>query len=98
MAKLATFDGGGWTIIAPRAGCLAWIVDEGEFAVFGASGWSTGGWPTQALRIGDRRVLGEAPEAIAVPAGGGTIDSECRAALAALLVALGNQGVINQTV
>ena len=32
--KLAAFNGAGWIMTSPRVGCLAWIVDEAQFAVF----------------------------------------------------------------
>lgn len=94
-AMIATFDGVGWVITAPRIGCLTWIIDEVQFAVFTGAGWTVGGWPTQGLLIGARNVLGAAPAAIAAPAGGATVDSECRVALSALIVALSAQGVIS---
>ena len=93
-AMVATFDGMGWVITVPRVGCLAWVMDEMQFVVFTASGWSAGGWPAQGLRIGERTVLGAAPVAVAMPEGGTTVDSECRLALSALIAALGAQGVI----
>jgi hypothetical protein len=93
-AMLADFDGGGWTMTAPQTGCLAWVADEAQFAVFTGSVWSTGGWPARGLLIGDRTVLGATPAMVAAPQGGTTVDSECRLALSVLLVALASQGVI----
>ncbi|KAB7648190.1 DUF2793 domain-containing protein [Polymorphobacter fuscus] len=37
--RLATFVGGGWTIVGVREGCLAWIADEAILAVFSGDGW-----------------------------------------------------------
>lgn len=91
---IATFDGSGWVITSPRPGCLAWVADEAQFIVFDGSAWSRGGWPAQGLRIGERTVLAAPPVAVDAPAGGTTIDSECRQALNALIAALRNQGVV----
>lgn len=91
---LATFDGQSWAFTAPRSGCLAWIGDEAIFAYFSGTNWSDGEWPAQGLRISGRAVLAAPPLAIAPPAGGETIDSECRATLEALLSILSNQGII----
>ena len=92
--QLASFDGSGWTFVAPRPGCLAWIDDEQEFAVMTASGWSQGGWPASAIRIGGRSVLAASPSAVAPTTGGETVDDQCRSTVAALLVVLRSQGVI----
>lgn len=92
--QLASFDGAGWTVTSPKSGCLAWVADEQQFAVFSSAGWLVGGWPTQGLLIDGRTVLAAAPATVTAPAGGANVDSECRAALAELLVALRNQSVI----
>lgn len=92
--KLASFDGFGWIMSDPKPGCVAWVADEQQFAVYADSGWLIGGWPAQGLLIGGRTVLAATPENVAAPAGGSTVDTECRAALAELLVALRHQSVI----
>lgn len=92
--QLASFDGFGWTFSIPKPGCVAWVADEHQFAVYADGAWLTGGWPTQGLLIGGRRVLAAAPVNVAAPDGGSTVDTECRAALAELLVALRHQSVI----
>lgn len=92
--QLACFEGAGWAIWPPRPGCLAWVADEQQFAVYAAAGWIAGGWPTQGLLIGGRVVMAAMPTAIANPEGGGSIDAQCRLALAELLVALRSQNVI----
>ena len=91
--RIASYDGYGWTFTEPLPGCLAWVVDEGVFAVF-ASGWSSGGWPVVALNIAGRRVLGAAPVSISAPAGGINVDAEARTAIAALATALRAQGIV----
>lgn len=92
--QLASFDGFGWTVSAPTSGCLAWVIDEQQFAVHGEGGWVSGGWPTRGLLIGGRSILAAEPATVAAPDGGVTVDSECRAVLRELLVALRLQGVI----
>ena len=92
--RLAMFDGNGWTLVAPRDGCLAWIANEGEFSVFSGGGWSSGGWPASGICIGGRTLLAAAPQTVLGPTGGSTVDLECRYALTALLGALRSQGLI----
>jgi hypothetical protein len=45
--QLACFEGTGWAIWPPRPGCLAWVADEQQFAVYAAAGWIAGGWPSR---------------------------------------------------
>ncbi|MFZ4687734.1 MAG: DUF2793 domain-containing protein [Polymorphobacter sp.] len=90
--QLALFDGHGWTFDTPGRGCLAWIIDEASFAVFDL-GWSVGGWPVTALRIGGHQVLGSAPAAIAAASGGTVVDVEARSSIAAILALLRDQGL-----
>ena len=91
--QLATF-GAGWRFIAPREGCVAWLRDTQRFAVFTAAGWQSDAWPAAGLRVGGRLLLSTTPGAIAAPTGGTTVDSEVRAALAALLSTLRGQGLV----
>lgn len=92
--QLAGFDGFGWILTKPKTGCVAWVADEQQFAVYSDNVWLSGGWPTQGLLIGGRTVLAAVPVAVAAPDGGTIVDAECRAALAELLVALRHQSVI----
>lgn len=91
--RFASHDGFGWTFTDPIRGCLAWIVDEGCFAVFDSI-WSDGDWPAAGLLIAGRRMLGLPPAAVAAPSGGTIVDSEARECFSILLVALRDQGLI----
>lgn len=91
--NIASYDGFGWHFAEPVVGCVAWIVEEAVFSVY-AGDWSTGGWPATGLRVAGRDVLSATPASIAGPVGGLVVDSECRAALAYLLTALKDQGVV----
>lgn len=91
--ELAAFDGGGWIFMLPRDGCLAWIADEAAVTIFDG-GWISGGWPVTALQIAGRQVLGAPLASIAVPVGGAVVDAESRATLAALIVTLQVQGIV----
>lgn len=90
---VASFDGGGWLFSRPVRGSLAWIVDEGVFAVYDG-GWSAGGWPVAGLDIGGRPVLSVAPVPVAAPVGGSIVDAEARVAIADVLAALRAQGIL----
>jgi hypothetical protein len=92
--SIAMHDGFGWQFTAPAPGFIAYVADAGVLAIYDA-GWQVDAWPVTALRIGGRVVLGAAPVAVAVPAGGSVVDVELRAAFAELLTALVLQGVID---
>jgi hypothetical protein len=91
--KIASFDGFGWQFTIPVKGCLVWIADEQVFSVHDGD-WSAGGWPAKGLQIGNRQVLTAPPVAVVSPTGGSTVDTECRAALAQMVSALRNQGIV----
>ena len=89
---VASFGIAGWRYTVPREGCVAWLRDMQRFAVRTASGWTDDGWPAAGIRIGTRIVLSGTAPVVALPSGGGTIDAEARAAIAALAAALRGAG------
>jgi hypothetical protein len=91
--QIASFDGFGWHYTVPVKGCVAWIADEAAFSVHDGS-WSASGWTANGLRISGRAVLAVQPVAIAAPAGGTNVDSQCRAVVVQLLTALRDQGIV----
>lgn len=92
--QIAVFDAGGWTFVAPRDGCLAYVRDEAIFAIRIAGAWHGDTWPVHALTVDGRTMLGTPPAALAPPVGGAVIDVEARAALAALTAAVRAMGLV----
>ncbi len=92
--QVASFGSGGWRYTVAREGCVAWLRDVQRFAVRTAVGWTDDGWPVAGVRIGTRLALSGAAPVVTPPAGGATIDTEARAAIAALAAALQAQGVL----
>jgi hypothetical protein len=90
--SIVHWQGAAWLAQTPRDGQIAMVADEAIMLVF------LGSWrnhlPVAGLTIGNRAVLSASPVAVAPPAGGGTIDAEARAALAAVMMALQQQGVL----
>jgi hypothetical protein len=70
------------------------LVDDEEVMLVRKGDWQAK-WPTLGLSINGRSLLAATPAIIAIPSGGGTVDSEARATLAALLAALQQQGIIS---
>lgn len=92
--SVACWTEGGWRFLSPRPGMVAWQQAEGGFAWFDGASWRTDGWPAGGLLVGGQQVVGPQAAAIAEPAGGGTVDSEARAAIGQILAALRSHGLI----
>ncbi len=92
--QIAFLDAGGWSFVAPRDGCLAFVRDEGVFAVSAGGSWHGDAWPVKALTVNGRTMLAVAPVALAGVAGGTVIDVEARAALATLTAAMRVMGLV----
>lgn len=97
---LTPATGQGWIVGDAPSG--AWAGEAGALAL-----WTTGGWRFIAPRDGMRtvrssdgavlRFAGGAwvePDALASPAGGAVVDSEARAAIDALILALAGHGLL----
>lgn len=91
---LALFDSAGWSFVAPRDGCLAYVLDEGVYAVRAGGSWHADAWPVRALAIGGRTMLAAAPPVLPPLAGGAVVDVQARAAIETLTNALRGMGLI----
>ena len=92
--NLATWTDGGWRFVAPVPGMTVWRVDAGYLLHWTGAAWSDGIWPAAALTIGGQQVVGPRLETVPSPSGGTIIDTEARAAVEALIVALRTHGLI----
>ncbi|KQS03544.1 hypothetical protein ASG11_04135 [Sphingomonas sp. Leaf357] len=92
--QLAGWTDGGWRFVVPFEGLAVWIEEAAEIARYSGGGWVLGELRGARVTIGGVQVLGGRRAAIAGPAGGGTIDAEARAAIAAILAALRGHGLI----
>lgn len=91
---LAGWTVGGWRFAAPREGMAVWSEADGGAASFVGGQWRLGVLRGQRVEIAGAQVVGARAAAIASPAGGGVIDVEARAALAAVLAAMRGHGLI----
>ncbi|MEN9709931.1 MAG: hypothetical protein RIQ68_2339, partial [Pseudomonadota bacterium] len=75
-------------------GLSAWSLSEARALRFTNGRWSDAA-DVGALRIGGKQVVGAQQPAIAVPTGGGVIDTQARAAISTILVTLQTHGLIS---
>lgn len=92
--RIAALSAGGWQMIEPRAGCLAWVVDEAVFVYHDGAAWRGDGWPAAGLRVGGRQLVAATAGAISGPSGGTVIDAESRSAINGILAALRTLGLV----
>lgn len=67
---------------------------SGETATFRSGAWEKGNVRAQKMSVGGNQVVGPQLPAIPDPTGGASVDSEARAALAAILARLRAHGLI----
>ena len=72
----------------------AWSAGDGCWAVRAGGAWRLGVLSGARVEVGGVQVVGARAAAIAPPAGGGVVDAEARAALAAVLAALRGHGLV----
>jgi Protein of unknown function (DUF2793) len=91
---LAGYTAGGWRTIAAFEGLTALDKASGETATFRSGAWEKGHARAAKLSVGGNQVVGARLAAVADPSGGSTIDTEARAAIAAILARLRQHGLI----
>ena len=91
---IAGWTAGGWRFVTPREGMAVWAGPEAGVARYVAGGWLAGVVHAAELLIDDVAVVGVQQSAIADPAGGTVTDVQARAAIAAMLAAMRNHGLI----
>ena len=91
---LAGYTEGGWRFIAPIEGVRLFDRSSGEMVVRRGGAWETGIVRGQQLQIGGATVVRERQPAIADPSAGSVVDTQCRAAVSAILAMLRAHGLI----
>lgn len=84
----------GWRFVAPPEGMRAWVAESEGFALFTEGEWLIGVAHGRLIIEGEQ-VVGPRAGAIEEPDGGTTVDSEARVAIAAILVALREHGLVD---
>lgn len=93
-AALAMWSDGGWRFTAAFEGMAVWVTSASLIAHYVGGGWSMGEERAIRLVIGGVQVVGAQQPPIANPTGGSLIDTEARAAITAINLALRSHGLI----
>ncbi|MBV7255197.1 DUF2793 domain-containing protein [Pacificimonas sp. WHA3] len=84
---------GRWMYLSPPDGLLIWIEDEDALLMRKNGVWRDDGLPVDAISLRGTKLFAADPQPVVDPAGGGVIDVEARAAIAALLASLRGMGL-----
>jgi hypothetical protein len=91
---VAAFTSGGWRLIPPIEGMALYVKSNDQWATYRSGSWEIGAIRGATVIIGGKQVVGNQAAAIADPTGGSVIDTEARAAVSQLLLALRQHGLI----
>ena len=92
--SIACFTAGGWRFVMPIEGLNVTERASGEAWQWRSGAWEAGILRCRQVQIGGQVLLRERQPAIPDAANGNVIDTECRAALAAVLSTLRTHGLI----
>jgi hypothetical protein len=92
---LAGYGEGGWRFLGPTEGLTVFDKSSGQVATFVGGSWEIGQLKGQSLRIGGDQVVGPRLAAIADPSDGTIVDTQARSAIASILTALRQHGLID---
>lgn len=91
--SVAVWTDAGWRFVAPVDGMLVWNKAAGHWVHWTGAAWSDGFLPAAGIRIGGDQVLGPRLAEVPSPSGGTIIDSEARAAIAAIIATFKSHGL-----
>jgi hypothetical protein len=91
---LAMWSEAGWRFVAPRPGTTAWNKGAHLPLLFDGSAWREGELVCTGVEVDGVQVVGPRQPAVPSPSGGTIIDTEARAAIAAITAALMSHGLI----
>ncbi|MEH3158236.1 MAG: DUF2793 domain-containing protein [Sphingomonas taxi] len=84
----------GWRFVVPGEGFVLWCKSSAKPVAYRNGLWQEGDVVAGRIVVGGQQVVGARTGAIADPAGGGVIDDKARTAIAAILGALRQHGLI----
>jgi Protein of unknown function (DUF2793) len=94
---IAGWTSGGWRFVAPFEGMQVWSIADGQMVRRTAAAWLIGVQTASTLAIGGQQVVAARQPRVVGPTGGATIDSQARAAIAAIIAGLETHGLFSAT-
>jgi hypothetical protein len=94
---IAAWAAGGWRFLAPFEGMQAWSIADGQTVRRTATTWLTGTQTASSLSINGQQVVAARQPRVVAPSGGATVDSQARAAIAAIIAGLESHGLFSAT-
>jgi hypothetical protein len=91
---IAAYTDGGWRFVAPLEGAQALDRASGQILVRRSGVWENGIVRGQEVRVNGLTVVRQRQPAVADPAGGSVVDTQCRTAVASILATLRTHGLI----
>lgn len=92
---IAGWTAGGWRFVAPRPGLRARHAPSGQGVAHDGTAWRLGELRASRVFVDGQQVVGARGQAIAVPTGGTTIDTQSRTCIEMILIAMRNHGLID---
>jgi Protein of unknown function (DUF2793) len=94
---IAAWTSGGWRFLAPFEGMIAWSIADDVTVRRTATEWVVGGLTAKKVIVGGDQVVAGRQPRVLPPTGGATIDSQARAAIAAIIAGLEAHGLFSAT-
>jgi hypothetical protein len=91
---LAGWTDGGWRFVVPVEGMRLTGRSSGVELAYRDGAWTSGSLRASEIQVGGEKVVGGRGSAMADAAGGAVVDSQARAAVAQILLALRQHGLI----
>ena len=92
--SVAAWTAGGWRFVPPVDGMVLYERVSGTCTTYRNGSWELGTLRASSLVIGGQQVAGQRRPAIESPSGGSVVDAEGRGAIASILDALRQHGLI----
>jgi hypothetical protein len=95
--RLAGWTSGGWRFLAPLEGMQVWSIADNAVVRREGANWLTGVMTASSLKISGIQVVGGQRPRVLAPSGGSTVDTQARAAVAAIIAGLESHGLFSAT-